>query len=243
MRIPRVYIADSLPSCGEMTLPEAQSHYLHKVLRMENGRELVVFCGDGFEYSARIHQADKRATQIEIHKREWVERESPLPTHLAIAVSRGDRMDWVLQKATELGATRITPLFSERTEVRLKGERLHKKMAHWQQIIVSSCEQCQRNVLPQLQPACTLEQFFLQPNTDTKLVLHHRSQQNFKDMPHAQAVTLLIGPEGGLSDAEINIAMHTHQFQALTLGPRVLRTETAPIAALTAVQLQWGDLG
>lgn len=242
MRIPRLYIEGNLPEQDNVTLGEAQSHYLHKVLRMDADRPLVVFNGDGAEYSATITHADKRAMTIYINKREVIARESPLNTHLAIGVSRGERMDWVLQKATELGVTHITPIFSERTEVRLKGERLEKKMAHWRQITISACEQCQRNVLPTLHPASSLTDFFRSDDDGLKLVLHHRSQQSLKQMSEPTSVTLLIGPEGGLSDDEINQALQQHHYQALTLGPRVLRTETAPIAALTAVQLQWGDL-
>lgn len=243
MRIPRVYIDADLPQEGPFTLGDAQSHYLCKVLRMETGRPLTAFNGDGAEYSAILAQADKRAATLRIERRDHVNRESALTTHLAIGVSRGERMDWVLQKATELGATHITPLFTERTEVRLKGERLEKKMAHWQQILVSACEQCQRNVLPILHPASSIADFLRGDDNDLKLVLHHRSQHALKQMPAPKAVTLLVGPEGGLTPEEIENARCQHEYQALTLGPRVLRTETAPIAALTAVQLQWGDLG
>lgn len=242
MRIPRVFIESALPEHGEVTLAEAQSHYLTKVLRMDAGRELRAFDGSGAEFRATITHTDKRATVIHVDQRDVVDRESTLVTHLAVGISRGERMDWVLQKATELGVTHITPIFSERTEVRLKGERLDKKMAHWRQIAVSACEQCQRNVLPVVHNACTLEEFLGQERPGLKLILHHRSQQTLKQMPQPQSVTLLIGPEGGLADHEIAQALEQHSYQALTLGPRVLRTETAPIVALTAVQLQWGDL-
>lgn len=243
MRIPRVYLEGTLPDAGTMTLAEAQSHYLCKVLRLEAGRPLQVFDGSGAEFSAQIELADKRATLIRISDKALVNRESNLTTHLAIGISRGERMDWVLQKATELGVTRITPLFTERTEVKLRGERLEKKMAHWRQIAISACEQCQRNVLPIIDDACSLSEFYRGHNDGLKLILHHRSQQSLKQMPVPRAVTLLIGPEGGLTEVEIDAALQQHQYQPLTLGPRVLRTETAPIAALTAVQLQWGDLG
>ena len=151
-------------------------------------------------------------------------------------------MDWVLQKATELGVTSITPLFTERTEVRLKGERLDKKQQHWQQILISACEQCQRNRLPELNSACALEDWIPQAQDGLRYVLHHRSDGGLPDNPQRQPVSLLIGPEGGLSDDEISAAQ-AHQFKALTLGPRVMRTETAPIAALSVLQFLWGDLG
>lgn len=247
MRIPRIYLNQPLPASGEVCLGEPESHYLIKVLRMETGRALIAFNGDGAEYEASISSAGKKSAQITVHNKLEINRESPLRSHLAIGISRGDRMDIVLQKATELGVTAITPLFTERTEVKLKGERLEKKMAHWRQILISACEQCQRNVLPELHDACDLTAF-LSPSsrqaTDTaelKLVLHHRSTQTLKQHATPKSVTLLIGPEGGLSEREIDQALSQGQFTPLTLGPRVLRTETAPIAALTVIQQQWGD--
>ncbi len=242
MRIPRIYLGVDLPDRGTVNLPESSSHYLVKVLRMDAGRSLLVFNGTGAEYSATLQTANKRCATIQIEHSETQDRESPLQTHLAIGISRGERMDWVIQKATELGVSAITPLFSERTEVKLKGERLEKKMDHWRQITISACEQCQRNRLPVLNPASELEPFLEQDTSDLKLVLHHRSTKAIADFQTPQSVSLLIGPEGGLNDDEIALAQHFH-FQPLTLGPRVLRTETAPVTALTAVQLLWGDLG
>jgi 16S rRNA (uracil1498-N3)-methyltransferase len=243
MRIPRVYVNAPLHPGLSLALDEPQSHYLGKVLRMDTGRELQAFNGDGREYSAVITQVSKRAVSIEIKEGVEVNRESPLSTHLAIGISRGERMDWVLQKATELGVTRITPLFTERTEVRLQGERLEKRMQHWRQITLSACEQCQRNVPPQLLPAQELGSLLTQPDAGLRLVLHHRSEQSLRQLPSPTAVTLLIGPEGGLSEREIDLAIQQSGYTPLTLGPRVLRTETAPVTALTAVQLLWGDLG
>lgn len=242
MRIPRVHVNAPLHAGLSLTLDEPQSHYLGKVLRMEAGRELQVFNGDGREYRATICRVSKRAVEIEVLSGEDINRESPLHTHLAIGISRGERMDWVLQKATELGVTRITPLFTERTEVRLQGDRLEKKMQHWRQITLSACEQCQRNIPPQLHPAQDLLSFLQQSDTSLKLVLHHRSEHNLRQLPPPDAVTLLVGPEGGLSDQEINSAISQCGYSSLTLGPRVLRTETAPVAALVAVQMLWGDL-
>lgn len=242
MRTPRIYTPCALTLGAETPLDNSTSHYLIKVLRMEVGRPLIAFNGDGTEYSATLTKASKRNASILIESEQECDRESPLHTHLAIAISRGERMDWVFQKATELGVTEITPLFTLRTEIKLKGERLQKKMEHWQQVIISSCEQCQRNTLPKLNDAISLEKFLQTPQTGLKLALHHRSDQPLKSHPSQQAVTLLIGPEGGLDEVEINQALTQYQYQALSLGPRVLRTETAPIAALTAVQLQWGDL-
>lgn len=243
MRIPRVYISGQLSEGTESALSDAQSHYLSKVLRMEAGRPLIAFNGDNWEYQATLVSASKRNAIIHVDEGREVSRESPLYTHIAVGISRGERMDLVLQKATELGVSEITPLFTERSEVKLKGERLEKKMAHWRQITISACEQCQRNALPILNVATPVSDFYQNHQGSRKLVLYHRSEHRLKELPPSAEVTLLVGPEGGLSDAEIQQALNHHQYQALTLGPRVMRTETAPIAALTAVQLLWGDLG
>lgn len=241
MRIPRLYLPGPLNSGAELTLGAQESHYLGKVLRLQPGHPLVVFDGQGQEYQAELLSSQKRAAQVLVGEGGPVSRESPLHSHLAIGISRGERMDWVLQKATELGVSAITPLFTARTEVRLQGERLEKKQAHWRQITISACEQCQRNQLPELHPAQTLEQFLPQAGSGLKLVLHHRSAQNLQTMAAPERVTLLVGPEGGLTDLEIESAIGQYQFQPMRLGPRVLRTETAPVVALTAVQLLWGD--
>lgn len=243
MRVPRVYCQQVLSSGATLTLEGQESHYLSNVLRMGEGRELIVFCGDGLEYPARILSSRKKATEIELGQAQEDDRESPLHTHLALAISKGDRMDWALQKACELGVSAITPLNTERTEVRLKGERLDKKMKHWQQILISSCEQCQRNRLPVLNEALDIQAFINEAGQDSealKLVLHHRSQKKLNDHSPSKKVILLVGPEGGLAADEITAAENAG-FNPLTLGPRVLRTETAPIAVLSSLQLLWGD--
>ncbi len=242
MRTPRIYTNTVLTQGAEVTLSTDGSHYLVKVLRMEAGRKLIAFNGDGAEYPSTLISASKKNAVISIDSKEEASRESPLKTHLAIAISRGDRMDWVLQKATELGVTEITPLFTERTEVKIKGDRLQKKHAHWQQIIVSSCEQNQRNTLPKLNNAITLDAFFQQSHEGLKFVLHHRSSQTLNAYPSPKHITLLIGPEGGLTDLEIEQALEQNQYEPLRLGPRILRTETAPITALSVLQFRWGDL-
>jgi 16S rRNA (uracil1498-N3)-methyltransferase len=154
-------------------------------------------------------------------------------------------MDWIVQKATELGVSEITPLFSERTEVKLNGGRLEKKLRHWQQVSISACEQCQRNLVPSINPALTLDQWLSQDTGNAeqlKLVLHHRSDKSLAQHQPPKSACLLVGPEGGLSDNEISRAMD-NGFAALTLGPRVMRTETAPLAAISIMQSVWGDMG
>jgi 16S rRNA (uracil1498-N3)-methyltransferase len=240
MRVPRVYTPQALAQGLQIELAEPQSHYLSKVLRMDTGRELILFNGLGGEYQASISAIHKKFIEVTLGEFSPENKQSPLELELAIGVSRGDRMDWVLQKATELGVTKITPLLTERTEVKLKGERADKKMEHWQQIIISACEQCQRNLVPVLTEPCNFADWVTQCDAKLKFVLHHRDNQGLPAQQQTNQVALLIGPEGGLTDEEIALAQTQH-FTALTLGPRVLRTETAPIAAISLVQYLWGD--
>ena len=241
MRIPRIYTPHSLTVGQSLVLEDAAAHYLGKVLRMQPGRELVLFNGQGGEFQAQIADMGKKQVTLAIGEFSAADRESPLQLELAIGVSRGERMDWVLQKATELGVTRITPLLTERTEVKLAGERQDKKVQHWQHILISACEQCQRNILPLLSEPRDLDEWLAQVDAQHKFVLHHRDSSGLPDDTTVASVALLIGPEGGLSDHEIERA-RVKGFAPLTLGPRVLRTETAPIAAISLVQYRWGDL-
>lgn len=241
MRIPRLYTPRELRSGQTLVLEEQTAHYVHRVLRMAAGRQVILFNGRGGEFSATLTETGKKAVAVRVEEYHPVERESTLAIHLGIGISRGERMDWVLQKATELGVTAITPLFTERGEVRLKGERLQKKQQHWQQILISACEQCQRNRLPQLNAAVPLQQHLAAVQEPHRLVLHHRSESALAARQPLAAVALLIGPEGGLGDDEISLS-EEHGFQALALGPRVLRTETAPVVAISILQYLWGDL-
>ncbi len=240
MRIPRIFTPQAITSNSILVLAEPQSHYLSKVLRMQAGRELILFNGEGGEYSAEISAVHKKHVDVSVKEFSAENRQSHLQLELAIGVSRGERMDWVLQKATELGATKITPLLTERTEVKLSGERADKKIEHWQQILISACEQCQRNILPELSEPKNYSDWVVQCDAELKFVLHHRDSKGLPAEKTPQSVTLLIGPEGGLDDDEIAQAL-TQGFAPLTLGPRVLRTETAPIAAISLVQYLWGD--
>jgi 16S rRNA (uracil1498-N3)-methyltransferase len=240
MRIPRIFTPQDLNIHSTIELEEAPSHHLNKVLRMQVGRELIVFNGLGGEYLSTIESMTKKNVCVMLTQFNAENRESPLDLELAIGISRGDRMEWVLQKATELGVTTITPLVTERTEVKLSSERADKKMERWQQTIISACEQCQRNMLPRLNTPILVNDWVAQCNAELKCVLHHREHKGFPQNKKITSVALLIGPEGGLSEAEINGAIQ-QEFLPLTLGPRVLRTETAPVAAISLVQYLWGD--
>ncbi len=242
MRIPRIYTPQALTSNANVTLEQESSHHLLKVLRMDVGRPLILFNGDGNQYTASISRIDKKTVVAIIQKQEHRPNTSPIKTALAIGLSKGDRFDLVLQKATELGIDSIVPLFTERSAIKLNAERIDKKMTSWQNIIIGACEQCQRNVLPTLHPPQKLEDYLSSCDSDIKLVLHHRSKHALGTQQKPHSLSLLVGPEGGLSDGEIKQAEH-HGFEALKLGERVLRTETAPLAALSVVQFIWGDLG
>ncbi|WP_370980387.1 16S rRNA (uracil(1498)-N(3))-methyltransferase [Agaribacterium sp. ZY112] len=242
MRIPRIYTEQALASNTELELEEAPSHHLIKVLRMAVGRSLILFNGQGGHYDAEIIASTKKYATVKITQWHQQDNESPLNTTLAIGLSRGERFDLVLQKATELGVTSIQPMFTERTEVKLSGDRLNKKFLSWQKIIIAACEQSGRNILPTLKSPIHIQDYFTQERDQQqlKLVLHHRNSSRFSELEKTDDICLLIGPEGGLSQDEIDLA-HKHDFKNLSLGPRVLRTETAPLAALAIMQQCWGD--
>ncbi len=243
MRIPRIYTSANLTVGTDINLDEGAARHLTSVLRMTAGQAITLFNGQGGEYSAQLTQAKKGRASASISAFIDTDRESPLSLHLAIGISRGERMDWIVQKATELGISAITPLFTSRCEVKLSGERLEKRLKHWQQVAISACEQSQRNTIPVINPAINLDQWLQSCESNLKLVLHHRTQQRLAEMTNSNnQIALLVGPEGGLSDTEIEQALEA-SYQALAIGPRVLRTETAPLAAISIIQSLWGDMG
>ncbi|MFV8818824.1 16S rRNA (uracil(1498)-N(3))-methyltransferase [Haliea sp. E17] len=240
MRIPRIHTEQALQPHALVELEAGASRHLASALRMQAGDALVLFDGRGGEYAASIAQVEKRAVSVQIGEYRAVDNESPLAIHLGIGLSRGERMDLVVQKATELGVAAITPLFTERSEVKLKGERAARKLGHWRQIAISACEQCGRNTLPQVHAPLAFGDWLAGSDSQLKLVLHHRAEPLALDSAPRSA-SLLIGPEGGLSGAEIQAA-EAAGFHSLALGPRVLRTETAPLAAIAVLQARWGDI-
>jgi len=238
MRLSRFFI-DAPLSLGEHELPEAQAHYIGRVLRMTEGDGLQLFDGSGHEFRGTLLEVGKKRVRVQLDETFAGQTESPLRIHLGQGLSRGERMDWAIQKATELGVTEITPIVSERCEVRLKDDRAEKRQAHWQQIAVSACEQCGRSVVPVIHPPMPLGEWLKRSDAELKLVLHPVAEPLTS---HAKPGTLafLIGPEGGLNDAEVDQAQDAG-FHAARLGPRVLRTETAPVVALSVAQQLWGD--
>jgi 16S rRNA (uracil1498-N3)-methyltransferase len=243
MRIPRIYTSSSLDVQSELALETEASQHIAKVLRMQVGDALTLFNGDGNAYDARITSATKKSVAVKIEGHTSEDHESPLAIHLGIAVSRGERMDWVVQKTTELGVAEITPLFTERTEVKLSGDRAEKKLRHWRQIAINACQQCVRNRLPTVHSFTDASAWQREVDAERKLVLHHRALSNNDSVSSTSPTTiaLLIGPEGGLSEDEIACAEQAG-FQSLRLGPRVLRTETAPLATIAILQSRWGDM-
>ncbi|UTL81666.1 16S rRNA (uracil(1498)-N(3))-methyltransferase [Pseudomonas putida] len=238
MRLSRFFI-DAPLSLGEHDLPEAQAHYIGRVLRMAPGDAVQLFDGSGQEYLGQLLEVRKKTVRVSLEQAVAGQAESPLYIHLGQGLSRGERMDWAIQKATELGANEITPIVSERCEVRLKDERADKRLAHWRQVAISACEQCGRSILPIIHAPVTLGDWIKGSDADLKLVLHPVAEPlTSHDKPARLA--FLIGPEGGLSEAEVDQAKGAG-FQAARLGPRVLRTETAPVVALSVAQQLWGD--
>ncbi len=240
MRVPRIHTHQPLRADSVVALEPGPSQHLARALRMQVGDALLLFDGRGGQYPATISTIDRKQVSVTLAAHEAFEVESPLPVQLAIGMSRGDRMDWVVQKATELGVTRITPLAAERSELRLKGERAEKKRAHWQQVAISACEQCGRNRVPAIDAPMTPGKWLADCDADLRLVLHHRADPA-PAVAAPGSAALLVGPEGGLSEAEI-AAAEAAGFVSLRLGPRILRTETAPLAALAIMQSRCGDM-
>lgn len=242
MNLPRIYQKCPLELYQELILVEQTAHHLTNVLRLTVADKFIIFNGNGREYLAEIIAINKKITRVIIHDCIDTRTESPLNIHLAQGISRGEKMDFILQKAVELGITEFTPLFTDRCNVKLPADRIAKRLQHWQGIIISACEQSGRTIIPTLHSPINYRQWLSKGNTDLRLILHPHAQFKLNQLAFTgDAITIVIGPEGGLTDPEI-VAAETQGFQRLNLGPRILRTETAPLAAITALQYQWGDM-
>jgi 16S rRNA (uracil1498-N3)-methyltransferase len=229
---------------GDVVLPAAQARHIVQVLRMKAGAPLTLFNGDGAEYAAVIARADKGLVSALIEGVRAVERESPLEVTLCQGVSRGERMDYTVQKAVELGVARIEPVTTSRGVVRLDAARARQKSDHWQAVAIGACEQCGRNRVPPVAPVVRLEDWLVchrGGDAGTGILLDPDSGRGLAELPRPSGgVILLAGPEGGLADDERHDALRCG-FVPVRLGPRVLRTETAALAALAAMQTLWGD--
>lgn len=243
MRVPRIYHPHPITHLGALTLSEDAAGHIGRVLRMQPGQEVLLFDGSGAEFPAVITESGKKQVVVELSERVENSIESPLDLHLGQVISRGDKMEFTIQKSVELGVNTITPLISERCGVKLDPKRFEKKLQQWQKIAISACEQCGRNVVPEIRPIMSLEDWCAEQSDALKLNLHPRAKYSINTLPQpVSKVRLLIGPEGGLSSEEIEMT-RDHQFEETLLGPRVLRTETAALTAITALQVRFGDLG
>lgn len=242
MRIPTIYTETELFEQRDIELDAAAAHHIANVLRMKTDDQVRLFNGSGFFFSATITQSSKKNVSVHIDSAQQASTESSLHTHLGQVMSRGDRMDYAIQKSTEMGVNEITPLMSERCELKLKADREAKRLAHWQQVAISAAEQCGRATVPKVHPIASLEDWIKQQSSlGLSLVFHHRDTQNLTQIQTPPShVNLLIGPEGGLTSSEIEQARQAN-FLACTFGPRVMRTETAPVACLSVLQWLWGD--
>lgn len=242
MRTPRIFHPSPIRVGEEIELDGNAARHVGKVLRLSAEAAITLFDGRGGEYRASLRCVEKRRVTADVLEFLPREVESPLSITLAQGISKGDRMDFTIQKAVELGISRIVPLNTERSVVNLKGERMEKKLSHWRGVIISACEQCGRNTLPELLPPSSLQQWLQVDDANTHLLLDHRAGTTLGSLATSNAMTLLIGPEGGLSETEREQA-YASGYQGLSLGPRVLRTETAALTALAALQSRFGDLG
>lgn len=247
MRDIRIHSPTPLAQGQPVELTGSPARHLTRVLRLGAGDRFTMFDGRGGEYEATLSAVEGQRAIVDIGAHTAIERESPLSLHLVQALPKGEKADWVVQKAVELGADAVTFVSTERTVVKLRGERAEKRLEHWRAVCASACEQCGRNRIPAVGPVTplatwlgdrdrSLPGFVLSPAVpDEDPAAHLELRQGVR-------VDLLVGPEGGLSDDEVTMA-RTSGMRALQLGPRVLRTETAGLAALTALQVRWGDMG
>ncbi|MEZ9778206.1 MULTISPECIES: 16S rRNA (uracil(1498)-N(3))-methyltransferase [Vibrio] len=243
MRIPRIHHPERIHQLGSLALGEDAAGHVGRVLRMKEGQEVLLFDGSGAEFPATITEVSKKNVTVDVTERIERSSESPLDLHLGQVISRGDKMEFTIQKSVELGVNTITPLISERCGVKLDAKRFEKKLAQWQKIAIAACEQCGRNTVPVIRPIMQLEEWCSEPSEALKLNLHPRAKYSINTLPEPiSKVRLLIGPEGGLSAEEIGMT-EQYKFEETLLGPRVLRTETAALTAITALQVRFGDLG
>lgn len=238
--ISRFHFSGVLPQDGEVALPETIAHHALRVLRLRAEEPLLLFDGSGVEVEAHLVVRGKHGF-ARLGARREINRESPLRVVLVQALASGDKMDWIVQKAVELGAVAVMPVQAERSVLRLTGDRAEKRRAHWQQVAVSACEQCGRNLVPEVGPLRSLAAYLDDTPTVSRLILAPGGERPLADLPRPEtALHLMIGPEGGWTDAEL-AACRASGCIAVGLGPRVLRTETAGLAALAALQARWGD--
>jgi 16S rRNA (uracil1498-N3)-methyltransferase len=241
----RFHFEGRLGNGSEVRLQRDAAHHAVRVLRLAVGEPVVLFDGRGGEFEARITRIDKGEVAVKTGAHRAIERESRLHIVLAQGLSSGDRMDITLQKAVELGVAAIQPVAAERSVVKLRDERVQRRMEHWQNLVISACEQCGRNRVPEVQPLLGLPDWLAQlempaPDDEARVLLSPAATVQLKELAPPARMMLLVGPEGGLSAVETQLAQ-SRGFRGVRLGPRILRTETAALATLSAIQALWGD--
>lgn len=241
MASPRIFCDFRLGPGAQFPLPQDAANHVGRALRLRPGDALVVFDGRGGEYEAVIQRIDRDRVDVKTGAHRDRDCEAPVEVGLVQGLPEADKMDWILQKSVELGVAWVQPVVCERSVVRLSGDRAARRQSHWQRVMIAACEQCGRNRLPELRPTLAFRDWAAQPTAAARWMLLPGSGEALaaREAP-AGPVELLVGPEGGLSEREVDIAA-TVGFTALSLGPRVLRAETAPLAALAAMQALWGD--
>ena len=242
MRIPRFYFPGVLALGARVTLPKDAAHHAARVLRMGEDDVVSLFNGDNHVYRARIFRIEKQDIVVLIESRVAMSCESTLSLLLVQGISSGERMDYTLQKAVELGVTAIQPIQAERSVVKLAGERREKRMQHWRNVVTAACEQCGRNKVPEVKAVAGLMDWLgVQGSEGQRILLAPDAEMRLRELAQpVGVVTLAVGPEGGFSDNE-HTALMQYGFTPVKLGPRVLRTETAALAALASMQTLWGD--
>jgi len=236
----RLYLPEALATDATINLPDEAFRHLVQVLRMEAGESLTVFNGEGGEYAATLATASRKGATLRIGAYDPVDREAPLHITIAQCVSKGDRMDYALQKSTELGAAHFATVLSGHGVVKMDGERWEKKVEHWRGVVVGAAEQSGRNRVPRVDAPVSFDKFIVAAHEGLKLILAPGGQQGLSQLATNTHITALIGPEGGFSAVELDTA-ERHGWHRLGLGPRILRTETAPVALLAALLAQRGD--
>ncbi|MDP5211823.1 16S rRNA (uracil(1498)-N(3))-methyltransferase [Pseudoalteromonas tunicata] len=242
MRIPHIYHPGSIEIGQILQLDDDAAGHIGRVLRMSIGDKVCLFNGQGGQFLAELTEVSKKGVNVQIESFEEHDVESPLKIHLGQGISRGDKMDFTIQKSVELGVTEITPLFTERCGVKLSGDRFEKKHQQWQKIAIAAAEQSGRNFVTVIHPPIKLEQWLSQQSDELKLTLHPRAEHSIKTITKpTEGLRFIVGPEGGFTDAEMLMTKNSG-FIDIRLGPRILRTETAALTVLSALQLEFGDL-
>lgn len=240
MRIPRIYLSGLLLNDTEYSLSKQASQHVSKVLRLKKGDELVLFDGNGWQATARISETSSKQTLVKTAEESQRSPPPRINIHLGLAISKGDRMDYAIQKSVEAGVNAITPLITERTVVKLDDKRAQSRHEHWLNIITNACEQCRQNYLPELHAVQSLTDWAQTPTESLKLVFDAEAPKTLYDLQPQQTIQFTIGPEGGLSQKELTLLTRLG-FDSVRMGPRIFRSETAAVSACVMLQTLWGD--